>query len=161
MGRVFLAYGTPLTAVSSFRYLVQTLFSTDNNWPTVEQNPRRAQVKWGRLTKILEKEGSYKITVGRFYVALVQAVLLFGSKAWVLTPRLEKALLGFRHREAWRMAGIGPKLQMDGTWVYPPIVVVLAMVLLKDIGVYTARRQNTVAQYIATCPIMDLCLATE
>ena len=31
MGRVFSAYGTPLTAVSLFRYLVLTLLSTDND----------------------------------------------------------------------------------------------------------------------------------
>ena len=35
------------------------------------------------------------------------------------------------------------------------------MVGLEEIGVYIARRQNTVAKYIATCPIMDLCLAAE
>ena len=31
MGQVFSEYGTPLTAVSSFRYLVLTLLSTDND----------------------------------------------------------------------------------------------------------------------------------
>ena len=32
------------------------------------------------------------------------------------------------------------------------------MVGLEEIGVNIARNQNTVAQYIANCPIMDLCL---
>ena len=35
------------------------------------------------------------------------------------------------------------------------------MVGLEEIGVYIARRQNTIAQYIATRPIVDLCLAAE
>ena len=35
------------------------------------------------------------------------------------------------------------------------------MLVLEDIGVYIAHRQNMVAQYIATHPIMDLCLAAE
>ena len=35
------------------------------------------------------------------------------------------------------------------------------MVGLEEIGVYIARRQNTFAQYIATRPIMDLCLVAE
>ena len=35
------------------------------------------------------------------------------------------------------------------------------MVGLEEIGVYIARHQNTVAQYIATRTIMDLCLAAE
>ena len=56
---------------------------------------------------------------------------------------------------------MGPKRQRDGMWMYPPIGAVLEMVGLGDIGVYISRFQNTVAQYIATCPIMDLCLAAE
>ena len=32
---------------------------------------------------------------------------------------------------------------------------------LEEIRLYIARIQNMVAQYIATCPIMDLCLAAE
>ena len=98
---------------------------------------------------------------GRFYVAVVQAVLLFGSEMWVLTPQLEKALEGFHHRAERRMAVMGPKRQPDGTWLYPPIGAALTMVGLEEIGVYISRRQNTVAQYIANHLIMDLCLAAE
>ena len=102
-----------------------------------------------------------KITVGRLYVAVVQVVLLFGSKTWVLTPRLEKALEGFHHWEARRMAGMGPKRQRVDMWVNPPIGAALAMVGLDDIRLYISCRHNTVAQYIVTRPIMDFCLATE
>ena len=58
-------------------------------------------------------------------MAVVQAVLLFGSKTWVLTPRLDKSLEEFHHRAAQQMVGMGPKHQQDGTWVYPLIGVVL------------------------------------
>ena len=94
-------------------------------------------------------------------MAVVQVVLLFGSKTWILIPRLEKSLEGFHHWVAWQMVGMGPKLQWDVMWVYPPIGGELAMVVLEEIGVYISRHQNTVAQYIVTCPIMDLCLAAE
>ena len=86
MGRVFSAYGTPLMAVSLFRYLGQKLSSSFDNWPSVERNRQRVQGKWGRLAKILGREVTYRRKVGRFYVAVVQAVPLFGSKTWVLTP---------------------------------------------------------------------------
>ena len=36
-------------------------------------------------------------------MAVVQSVLLFGSKTWVLNPRLEKALAGFHH---WAAHGL-------------------------------------------------------
>ena len=35
-----------------------------------------------------------------FLKAVVQAVLLFGSDIWVLTPRMERALGNFQHRVA-------------------------------------------------------------
>ena len=63
------------------------------------------------------REGVDKRMEGRFYVAVVQAVLLFVSKTWVLKPQLEKALAGFHHRAARQIEGMGPKLQTDGMWV--------------------------------------------
>ena len=83
----------------------------------MERNLRRARVKWGRLTKILERKGEDKRMEGRFYVAVVQAVLMFGSKALVLTPHMEKALKRFHRRAARRMSGMVPKLQQYWTWV--------------------------------------------
>ena len=111
--------------------------------------------------KILGREGLDRRTVGMFYVAVVQAVIIFESETWVLTPRLEKALEGFHHRVVRRMRGMVPKCQRDGTWVYTPIGAVLAMVRVEDIGVYIDRLHNNVSQYIATCVIMDLCLVEE
>ena len=135
--------------------------STDDDWLEVERNLRRARGKWGRTTKILGREGEDNRTTGRFYVAVVQAVLLFWSEIWVLSLLLEKSVVGFYHRVAWRMAGMGPKCHRYRTWVYPSIGAELVMVVLDYIGVYIARRQNMVAQYIATHTIMDSCLAAE
>ena len=39
-----------------------------------------------------------------------------------------------------------------------PLDEVMTEVVLQEVETYIARRQNTVAQYIATRPIMDLCL---
>ena len=90
--------------------------------------------------KVLGREGLDIRTVGRFYVAVMQAVLLFRSEVWVMTPQMEKPLEGFHHREVRRMAGMGPKRQPDEIWVYPPIGAALAIVGLEDTGVYIARR---------------------
>ena len=56
---------------------------------------------------------------------------------------------------------MGPECQLDDTWVYPRIGSALTTVGLNDIKVYIACRQNTVAQYIATRPIMEFCLETD
>ena len=70
-GRVSLAYGTPLTAVSSFRYLGQELLSTNNKFLAVERKLRRMRRKLGWLTKILGRDGADKTTAWKFYVAVV------------------------------------------------------------------------------------------
>ena len=105
MGRVFLAYGTMPTEVSSFRYLGRTLLSFDYNWSAVERNLQRARVKWGRLEMISVREGLDRRTARRFYVAVVQEVLLFDSEPWVLPPPdWRKPLMGFTtgRRGGWR-----------------------------------------------------------
>ena len=48
-----------------------------------------------------------------------------------------------------------------GSWFYPPLTDVMAEVGLKEMETYVSGRQNTVAQYIATIPIMGLCLAAK
>ena len=110
MGRFFLEYVTPLTSVSSLRYLGRTLFSTEGNWAEVEWNLWRAWGKWGRLMKIFGREGADNRTTGRFYMEVVQAVLLFGSKTWVLTPD-------------WRTPSQGSTTRRHGGWrEWAPIV---------------------------------------
>ena len=99
--------------------------------------------------------------MSRFYVEVLQAVLLLGSETWVLTPCLEKYLEGFNHRAVQRMVGMVPKHKRNETCVYPPIGEALAMVGLEEIRVYIACRHNTVVQYIDTHPIMDLCLSED
>ena len=46
------------------------------------------------MVRILGREVEARRTVGIFYVEVVQAVILFGSEMWVVTPCLEKAIAG-------------------------------------------------------------------
>ena len=112
------------------------LLSSDNNFPAAEQNMYKERGKWGGLENLLGREGADRRITGRSYVAVVQAVLIFGSKTWLLIPRLDKSLESFHHCVVWRMAVMGPKRQQDRTWVYTPIGEVLATVRPEDIGVY-------------------------
>ena len=57
MGRVFSTYGTPMTEVLFFKYLVKMLSSSNNDRLAVEQSLWRAWRKWGQLVKILGREG--------------------------------------------------------------------------------------------------------
>ena len=89
----------------------------------------------------------------------MQAVLLFGSEMWVLTLCMGRSLgspLGWqgglrgRHLNQWE----------DGGWYYPPMETAMEEAGFDEMVAYALKRNNTVAQYIATRPILDLCEET-
>ena len=45
--------------------------------------------------------------------------------------------------------------------VYLPLEDAMAEAVLQEVETYVSRRQNTVAQFIVTRPIMHLCLSVE
>ena len=72
---------------------------------------------------------------------------------------MKKVLGLLHHRLAPRLTGNKPCMGWDGGWVYPLLEDVMAEAVFQEVDTYTHSHQNTVAQYIATRSIMDLCLA--
>ena len=46
-----------MQSVTKFRDLGRVLTNTDDDWPAVARNLRKARVTWGRLARILGREG--------------------------------------------------------------------------------------------------------
>ena len=88
----FHAYGTKMRAMTEFKYLGRVMTNTDNDWPAVTGNIRKARASWGRLARILGREGADPKVSCSFYTAVTQQVLLFGAESWVLTKKMESAL---------------------------------------------------------------------
>ena len=113
-------------------------------------NLGKARKSWGRLKRIISREGATKRVSGNFFKAVVQQVLLFGAKTWVVLPRMERALRSFIHGAARQITGRQPRRGWDGKWFYPSLVGDM-----KEAGFTAVRRsikirQNMVTQYIAT-----------
>ena len=70
----------------------------DNYWLAVVGNLRKAWKSWTCITRILGREGEDPRLSRFFFKPVAQAVFLFGSEMWVLTPRMERALGSFQHR---------------------------------------------------------------
>ena len=107
--RAFHAYGKPMEAVLEFRYLRRLLTATDNDWPAVAGNIQKERVSWGRLARVLGREGADPKMSRSFYTAVTQQVLLFGAETWVLTRKTESALDAFQGRVARRLTGRQPR----------------------------------------------------
>ena len=109
------------------------------------------------MARVLGREGADPKVSRSFYTAVTQQVLLFGAESWVLTKKMESALDAFQVRVARRLTGRKPRRGTDREWFYPSLAGAL-----KEAGVVKARtsflqRQNTVALFISTRPIMGLC----
>jgi hypothetical protein len=79
----------------------------------------------------------------KFYKAVLQSVLLYGSKTWNLTTTTLVRLEGFHIRAAYQMAEKHkPKKELHHRWVYPQSSVVLQecgmATILHDIDVRRA-----------------------
>ena len=70
---------------------------------------------------------------------------------------MERALSAFIHGAARRLTGRQPRKGRDGKWHYPSLQGATKEAGLTDVRTSINRRQNTVAQYIATRPLLDLC----
>ena len=76
--------GALVEGVANFKYLVRPLEQTDYDWPEVISNIKRAQRVWGRLGKLIRREGADPKVEAILYRMSKQAVLLFFSETWVL-----------------------------------------------------------------------------
>jgi hypothetical protein len=83
-----------------------------------------------------------------FYKATVQAVLLYGSETWNLSPTRVKQLEGFHIRAVWQMSGLRPEKKPNGSWSYPRSKDVLDAAGLHTIAHYMEVRRQTVANFI-------------
>jgi hypothetical protein len=157
--KTFDVHGVHLAKVTSFCYLGRILSFNNSDWPALYAQLKKAQQRWGMISRLLIREGASHKARGHFYVAIVQAVLLYGCKAWTVTPRMLRVLEGFHHKVARRISGKMARQTANGTWYYPPLRTALEEAGLFPIQEYIRRRQATLAQYIATRPILARCQA--
>ncbi len=98
----------------------------------------------------------------KFYKAVVQAVLLYGSKTWVLSKAALASLEGFHIRAAYRMAvKHKPRKGPGNTWSYPKSKDVLEECGLITMEEYIAVRRQRITVYVATRPILHECRQGE
>ena len=94
---------------------------------------------------------------GFFFKAVVQSVLIFGGKMWVVIPRMGQVLGGFQEQVARLLTGWMPRQRSDGRWVCTSVEAAIEELGFDPMKTYIQQRHNTATQYIAMQPILDLC----
>ena len=81
---------------------------------------------------------------------MTQAVLLFGAETWVVTPLMGKDLGGLQTQVEIFLTGRILRRTTYGTWRYNSAATAREAAGFLTMEEYVRRRQNKVAQYIAT-----------
>ncbi len=151
----FTIHGNVLERVEVYKYLGRMMAQDDDDTQAIRAQLRKARATWARVGKVLRGENTSPTIAAKFYLAVVQAVLLYSSKTWVISPQAMARLEGFHIRAAWRMAQRHkPRRGPGKEWVYPKSEDVLKEWGMKTIAEYVQIRWQTIVVYIATRPIL-------
>ena len=115
---VFYVDNVSIETVSEYKYLGRILSADDRDEAAVSYNIKKASNAWFGMYRILSADGADALTMARFYLAVVQAKLLFGSETWVLSRRISGPWNDFMLVVLVTSRHIRPL--PDSTWLYPP-----------------------------------------
>ena len=101
----FFVNGNQIERVKHFNYLGRILSDRDDDTKCIEGQISKARGRWGSVAKILKQEGANSVCMGKFYLAIVQALLLYGSESRVISAKNLKKLESFHKRAVRHMTG--------------------------------------------------------
>ncbi len=157
--RQFSVHGDVLECVEVFKYLGCLLAQDDDDAQAIRQQLRKAWGVWARVGQVLRGKNTALRIADKFYKAVVQAVLLYGSETWNLTNSALARLEGFHVCAAYKIAKKHlPKRGANGVWVYPKTLDVLEECGMATIAAYIRSRRQTIAVYVATRPVFKACM---
>ena len=104
-----------METVEEFRYLGSILTQDDNDTPTIIRQIKKSRQSWNGIARILRYEGANAITMAKFYLAVVQSILLYGADSWTINNRNWKRLESFRKRAVRQMTGQNIQKHRDGS----------------------------------------------
>ena len=73
--------------VRHFKYLGRWFTDNDDDTHAIIENIKKARNQWNSLANILKRQGANAVCMGRFYLAIIQAVLLYGADSWAINER--------------------------------------------------------------------------
>jgi hypothetical protein len=104
----------PIKTVTEFKYLGQILSADDSDDGAVNMNITKATKTWFRMHRVLSRDTADHHVMGQFYLAVVQAQLLYGSETWVISKCAVKRLESFHNRCARTIAHRPANLSTSG-----------------------------------------------
>ena len=156
----FYILGEEVETVATFKYLGRWLACDDSDQTAVTANLQKARDRWGRVSRVLTREGANPQVMASFYKAIVQSVLLFASETWCPTDRQWKMLETFHNRCARHITRRHNTPNEDGTWNCPDMETTLREANLQPIRHYVEKRKKKLLAYAENRAIYRKCKRT-
>jgi hypothetical protein len=119
-------------------------------------------VIWACVGQVLQGENASPCVAAKFYKAVVQSVLLYGSEMWNLTKAVFARLKGFYICASYGMAREHkPHNRLFGKWKYPSKKDVLKECGLHSVKDYIDTHRSTIAINMVNHPIFRECKEGE
>ena len=144
----FFIDGEELERVDEFRYLGRVLTNDDNDSACISYNLNKARHQWNSIARILKREGANASCMAKFYITVVQAVLLYGADSWSIPNREGERLRSFHRRAVRFMSGQHIRKEESGLWKYPDHSILLEKCNLQPIETYLERRRIMLRNYL-------------
>ncbi len=158
----FLVHGVALERVEVFKYLGRLLAQDDDDIQAIRAQLRKARSTWAHVGQVLRAENVPPRVAAKFYKAVVQAVLLYGSETWVLSAAAVVSLEGFHiHAAYWMAEKHKPRKGPGKRWIIPKSKDVLEECGMRTLAEYIMVRPQTITVYVAALPILTECKKGE
>ncbi len=158
----FMVRGDVLQRVEVYKYLGRMMAQDNNNIQAIHAQLQKACSTWAWVRQVLRSKNTPPFVAARFYQAIIQAILLYGSKTWVISWTTLAWLKGFHIHAAYQMAHKNkPRHGPQNEWVYPWLEDVLMECGMKTIEEYIQICRQMIAMYVATRLIFYECRQGE
>jgi hypothetical protein len=84
----FMIHSIVLERVKVCKYLGRVMAQDNDNTQAICAQLWKARATWAWVGKVLRGENTSPTVAAKFYLAVVQAILLYGSKTWVISPQV-------------------------------------------------------------------------
>ena len=145
---VFNIDGKEIDRVRHFKYLGRTFTDNDSDTMCIMENIKKAKQRWNCIAKILKDEGANPRCMAKFYITIVQAVLLYGAESWCITKGDMNKLNSFHLRAVRYLTGKHIRKKSETEWEYPDHTTLLKQCGLLEIEIYIQRRRGTLRKYL-------------
>ncbi len=134
----FLVRSNVLEEMEVYKYLERLLVQDDDDIQAIRNQMRKARATWALVGQVLRSKNASPFVAIKFYQAMIQAILLYGSESWVITWTPMARLEGLHIHAAYRMAKKHkPKRGLDQVWIYP-----------RSEDVFKECRMKTMEEYV-------------